>query len=60
MRVGNFNVFKFLLSKGVSVLTLNQEGKTAVHFAIQFERIDYLAYLFEGDSEEANNWGMIV
>lgn len=59
MRVGNFNVFKFLLAKGVSVLTLNDNGKTAVHFAIEFGKIEYLAYLFEGETNGAASWELI-
>ena len=34
MRVGNFNVFKFLLKKGVNVLAPNPDSMTAIHFAI--------------------------
>jgi ankyrin repeat protein len=54
MRVGNFSVFKFLLNKGVGVLNMNNNGMTAVHYAIKFERLEYLFYLFEGDQADMN------
>lgn len=28
----------------------NCDGMTAVHYAVELERFEYLAYLFEGDS----------
>lgn len=55
MRVNNFNVFKFLLHKGISVLHSNNDGKTAVHVAIEFERFDCLIYLFEGEAMKGSS-----
>jgi ankyrin repeat protein len=54
MRVKNFNVFKFLLQKGISVLLSNNDGKTAVHVAIEFEQFDCLIYLFEGEQMQGS------
>ena len=39
IRVGNYSVFKFLLKKGVSVLATNDEGRTAVHAAIEYKKL---------------------
>jgi len=33
----------------VSPLCANSDGMTAVHYAIELERFDYLSFLFEGD-----------
>eukprot|EP00347_Sterkiella_histriomuscorum_P021314 403334434 len=60
MRVGNYGVFRFLLNKGVSVLAVNQDGKTAVHAAIEIERIECLAYLFEADNVDLNDFSSIM
>ena len=62
MRVGNFGVFKFLLSKGVSVLAANplDIGMTAVHAAIEMQKLEYLAYLFEGDSVDVSEYSALV
>lgn len=49
MKCKNFKVFKQLLNKGVSPLCANQDGMTAVHYAIELDRFEYLTYLFEGD-----------
>jgi ankyrin repeat protein len=50
MKCKNFKVFKQLLIKGVSPMRTNCDGKTAVHYAVELERFEYLAYLFEGDT----------
>jgi len=50
MKCKNFKVFKQLLHKGVSPLCTNCDGMTAVHYAIELERMEYLSYLFEGDA----------
>ena len=50
MKCKNFKVFKQLLSKGVSPLCANQDGLTAIHYAIELDRFEYLSYLFEGEN----------
>jgi ankyrin repeat protein len=30
-------------------MCINSDGMTAVHYAIEMERFEYLKYLFEGD-----------
>ena len=49
MKCKNFKVFKQLLNKGVSPLCSNQDGMTAIHYAIELDRFEYLSYLFEGE-----------
>lgn len=49
MKCKNLKVFKQLLNKGVSPLCMNCDGMTAVHYAIELERVEYLTYLFEGE-----------
>ncbi len=51
MKCKNFKVFKQLLSKGVNPMCMNADGMTAVHYAIEMGRYDYLTYLFEGDTQ---------
>jgi ankyrin repeat protein len=60
MRVGNKGVFRFLLNKGVSVLATNDDGKTAVHAAIEIEKLEYLAYLFEADTVDVTDYSTIM
>lgn len=55
MKCKNFKVFKQLLQKGVSPLCTNIDGMTAVHYAIEMERTEYLIYLFEGDTISQDN-----
>lgn len=55
MRVGNFNVFKFLLKKGVNVVASNSDNMSAIHFAIVLQRFDFLYYLFEGTLLDSND-----
>ena len=52
MRVGNFKVFKYLLLKGVSVCAVDHDGMTAVHFAIHMQRLEFLYFLFYGQSPD--------
>ena len=60
MKCKNFKVFKQLLKKGVSPLCTNVDGMTAIHYAIDLERFEYLAYLFQGDFKkpEMNDYAM--
>ena len=51
MKCKNFKVFKQLLIKGVSPMCMNADGMTAVHYAVEMGRLEYLTYLFEGDSQ---------
>jgi ankyrin repeat protein len=61
MKCKNFKVFKQLLNKGVSPLCMNSDGMTAIHYAIELERFEYLAYLFEGDSRtDYNDYSLIM
>ena len=53
MKCKNFKVFKQLLRKGVSPMCMNADGMTAVHYAIEMGRYEYLKYLFEGNSKLA-------
>jgi ankyrin repeat protein len=54
MKCKNFKVFKQLLNKGVSPLCSNQDGMTAIHYAIELDRFEYLSYLFEGEQPQPN------
>jgi len=49
MRIDNHSVFKYLLQKGVSPAFADKQGRNAVHYAVQFGKLDFLIYLFEGD-----------
>lgn len=60
MKCKNFKVFKQLLHKGVSPLCTNCDGMTAVHYAIELERFEFLVYLFEGDSSSFNDYSMFL
>lgn len=51
MKCKNFKVFKQLLIKGVSPMCMNADGMTAVHYAVEMGRLEYLTYLFEGDTQ---------
>lgn len=59
MKCKNLKVFKQLLNKGVSPLCTNSDGMTAVHYAIELERFEYLVYLFEGEMRAEDSSAVI-
>ena len=38
----------------------NTDGMTAVHFAIEFERLDCLVYMFEGETVDISDYSIIM
>ncbi len=35
-------------------MCMNADGMTAVHYAVEMGRLEYLTYLFEGDTQAAD------
>eukprot|EP01022_Parablepharisma_sp_SALTPOND_P015717 TRINITY_DN224_c0_g2_i1.p1 TRINITY_DN224_c0_g2~~TRINITY_DN224_c0_g2_i1.p1 ORF type:complete len:452 (+),score=27.58 TRINITY_DN224_c0_g2_i1:1453-2808(+) len=53
MRMENRKAVEYLLARGVNPLSYDDFGKTALHYAIEFQAISMLCYLCEGVWESA-------
>ena len=51
IRMNNFNIFKYLLKRGVDPLTTNEDQITTYHMAVLSQRIDYISFLFLNDTD---------
>ena len=58
MRIKDRENFEYVLRRGVSPLAANQNDFNGLHFAIKLERLEFLAFLFEGDYDASQNLGM--
>ena len=55
MRINDMKMFEYILQRGISPLSSNHNELNALHYAIQLEKLNFLAYLLEGDFEACNN-----
>jgi hypothetical protein len=51
MRINDTEKFDYILKRGISPLASNQNELSALHFAIELEKLNFLSYLLEGDFE---------
>ena len=49
IRFDDFDIFDYLLKRGISVLNADRNGYNAIHYAIQLEKFDFLSFLLQGD-----------
>ena len=52
MRIKDWEIFKYLLSRGIKPSSKNEDGLTAVHFAVEMERFEFLSYMLQGDFDK--------
>eukprot|EP00347_Sterkiella_histriomuscorum_P004875 403358755 len=51
MRFNDKQVFEYILKRGLSTLSANQQGNNIVHYSIQLEKYEFLSFLVEGTFE---------
>lgn len=43
--------FKYLLLRGISVLSADSDGNNVIHYAIKLEKLEFISFLMEGKFE---------
>lgn len=51
IRCGDKENFEYLLNRGISILKFDKKGNNCLHFAINIEKLDIIAYLTERNYE---------
>jgi len=51
IRTGDRQVFQYLLTRGLTPLASDADGKNAIHYAVMHERVDFLTFLLTGQFE---------
>lgn len=49
MRFGDQEAFMYLIRRGLSLQQTDKEGLSVVHLAVKMEKIEFLAYMMEGE-----------